>query len=87
MASAWATLIVYGLQMVASYLLGQKYFPIKYNLRKLFLKCYIICPKPVHLLSTYKFNGLSIYLYKVRGEVVLRTGLVRLIWKRVATQG
>ena len=33
-ASAWATLIVYGLQMVASYLLGQKYYPIKYNLRK-----------------------------------------------------
>lgn len=34
MASAWATLIVYGAQMVASYVLGQKYFPIKYNLRK-----------------------------------------------------
>jgi len=34
MASAWATLIVYALQMIASYLLGQKYFPIKYNLRK-----------------------------------------------------
>lgn len=33
-ASAWATLIVYALQMVASYLLGQKYYPIKYNLRK-----------------------------------------------------
>lgn len=33
-ASAWATLIVYGLQMVASYWLGQKYYPIKYNLRK-----------------------------------------------------
>lgn len=33
-ASAWATLVVYGLQMVASYLLGQKYYPIPYNLRK-----------------------------------------------------
>jgi O-antigen/teichoic acid export membrane protein len=33
-ASAWATLIVYAFQMVASYLLGQKYYPIKYNLRK-----------------------------------------------------
>lgn len=33
-ASAWATLIVYGLQMIASYLLGQKYYPINYNLRK-----------------------------------------------------
>ncbi|MES2800295.1 MAG: oligosaccharide flippase family protein [Bacteroidota bacterium] len=34
MASAWATLIVYALQMVASYLLGQKHYPIAYNLRK-----------------------------------------------------
>ncbi len=33
-ASAWATLIVYGMQMVASYLLGQKYYKINYNLRK-----------------------------------------------------
>jgi O-antigen/teichoic acid export membrane protein len=33
-ASAWATLIVYGLQMIASYYLGQKYYPIKYNVRK-----------------------------------------------------
>ena len=33
-ASAWATLVVYGLQMIASYVLGQKYYPINYNLRK-----------------------------------------------------
>lgn len=33
-ASAWATMIVYGAQMVASYVLGQKYYPIKYNVRK-----------------------------------------------------
>ncbi|MCR9171854.1 MAG: oligosaccharide flippase family protein [bacterium] len=33
-AAAWATLIVYAVQMVASYLLGQKYYPIRYNLRK-----------------------------------------------------
>ncbi len=37
MASAWATLIVYALQMVLSYILGQKYYPIKYNLRKFVL--------------------------------------------------
>ena len=34
MASAWATLIVYALQMVISYFLGQRYYPIKYNRRK-----------------------------------------------------
>jgi len=32
--SAWATLTVYFLMMVASYFLGQRYYPIKYNLRK-----------------------------------------------------
>jgi O-antigen/teichoic acid export membrane protein len=35
-ACAWATLIVYACQMVASYLLGKKYYPIKYNVRKFF---------------------------------------------------
>lgn len=33
-AAAWATLIVYAAQMVASYILGQKHYPINYNLRK-----------------------------------------------------
>jgi O-antigen/teichoic acid export membrane protein len=36
-ASAWATFAVYALQMIASYLLGQKYYPINYNLRKFVL--------------------------------------------------
>ncbi|MFN5415746.1 MAG: oligosaccharide flippase family protein [Flavobacteriia bacterium] len=36
-ACAWATLIVYAAQMLASYFLGQKYHPIKYNVRKFFL--------------------------------------------------
>ena len=34
MASAWATLLVYALQMVASYILGQRYYPIPYNTKK-----------------------------------------------------
>jgi O-antigen/teichoic acid export membrane protein len=32
--SAWATFICYGSMMVLSYLIGQKYFPVKYNLIK-----------------------------------------------------
>ncbi len=36
-ASAWATLIVYAFQMIVSYLYGQKYYPINYNLRKFVL--------------------------------------------------
>jgi O-antigen/teichoic acid export membrane protein len=34
MASAWATLIVYATQMVLSYWLGQRHFPIPYNIKK-----------------------------------------------------
>jgi O-antigen/teichoic acid export membrane protein len=34
--SAWATLICYGVMMVLSYLIGQIYFPVKYNLAKFF---------------------------------------------------
>ncbi|MFM7661247.1 MAG: lipopolysaccharide biosynthesis protein [Bacteroidota bacterium] len=34
-ASAWATLIAYGFQMIFSYILGQRYYPIPYNIGKL----------------------------------------------------
>lgn len=37
MACAWATLFVYFFQMVLSYFLGQKHYPIPYNLKKFFL--------------------------------------------------
>ena len=32
--SAWATIICYGSMMILSYLIGQRYFPVKYNLVK-----------------------------------------------------
>ena len=41
MASAWATLICYGSMMVISYFLGQKYYPIPYNLRKIGLYVFV----------------------------------------------
>lgn len=34
--SAWATFICYGSMMVISYFVGQRYFPVKYNLIKFF---------------------------------------------------
>lgn len=37
MACAYATMIVYAAQMIASFLLSRKYYPIKYNIRKFFL--------------------------------------------------
>ena len=35
MACAWATIAAYGSMMIISYFLGQKYYPIKYNLRSI----------------------------------------------------
>jgi O-antigen/teichoic acid export membrane protein len=37
MASAWATLIVYFIQMMLSYFLGQRFYTIPYNQKKFFL--------------------------------------------------
>ncbi|MCD6018204.1 MAG: polysaccharide biosynthesis protein [Bacteroidetes bacterium] len=37
MACAWATLASYCIMMVTSYVLGQKYYPVKYNLRSIFV--------------------------------------------------
>lgn len=34
MGSAWATLVVYALMVISSYFLGQKHFPIPYNIPK-----------------------------------------------------
>lgn len=41
MASAYATLLVYAAQMVASYMLSRKYYPIHYNLRKFFFYLFL----------------------------------------------
>lgn len=37
MACAWATFASYSIMMVLSYALGQKYYPIKYNVRSIFV--------------------------------------------------
>ena len=49
MGSAIATMLVYFSMMIASYFLGQKYYPIKYNLRKIGL----------YLISAILIVGLS----------------------------
>lgn len=50
MGSAWATFICYAAMMVVSYLIGQKYFPIDYNLKKFF--GYLCLAIILYLLST-----------------------------------
>jgi O-antigen/teichoic acid export membrane protein len=36
MGSAWATLICYGLMMILSWYFGQKYYPVNYDLKRIF---------------------------------------------------
>jgi O-antigen/teichoic acid export membrane protein len=36
LGSAWATFICYGAMMILSYFIGQKYFPVPYNILKFF---------------------------------------------------
>jgi O-antigen/teichoic acid export membrane protein len=58
-ASAWATFAVYALQMIASYLLGQKYYPINYNLRKFAL----------YLGTSVLFYGIAV-LFDIQDDIL-----------------
>jgi len=57
MASAWATLACYGTMAVASYILGQKYYPVAYSLKKNL--GYILCGLLLWL--AYKWVSESIF--------------------------
>jgi len=63
-ACAWATLAAYGSMMVISYISGQKYFPVPYNLKKLLAYLTI-------MLLLYGAEELVRYL---TGNFIVRTG-------------
>lgn len=79
MGAAWATLICYFAVMVISYLLGQKYYPINYNLNKF---------------SLYLFAALTLYglNYTIRNnnlplQIILNNlFLLPLIWLVIKTE-
>jgi O-antigen/teichoic acid export membrane protein len=56
MACAWATLAAYGSMMVMSYFLGQKIYPIKYNVRAIVV--YVFLTFVLYLLSR-SFAGID----------------------------
>lgn len=70
-ASAWATLACYGSMMVASYFLGQHFYPVPYNLGKIF--GYIMAAVSLYFISTkipdygelvhYSLNSLLMLLF------------------------
>ena len=80
-ASAWATLAAYGTMMLLSYVLGRKYYPIPYNLRK--ISFYMGLSIAFSVISYYGFNnnlylGLGLLLvflgilYRMEKEVLLK---------------
>ncbi|MFY0602382.1 MAG: oligosaccharide flippase family protein [Flavobacteriaceae bacterium] len=67
MASAWATLVAYGMMMVISYIIGKKHYPVPYQLKKVSLYlCLSIIFCGVSFLSfrgNYVVSVLSILLF------------------------
>ena len=84
-ASAYATLICYGTMMVVGYVLGQMYYPIPYNLKKI---CTYICvgfglyyvsekfnPSIGYDLFTNLYHGLLLVVYVVMVFIIERPKL------------
>ena len=67
--SAWATLIVYFLMMVASHILGQKHYPIKYNLRKVF--AFIIIALVLFFIDRWVSTGSGLLSYTFKTALLL----------------
>jgi amino acid transporter len=84
MASAWATLLAYLAQMIISFYLGKKYYPIPYDVRKFYL--YVGSAVGIYCLFSLirmgmnvplkGFNGLLIFL----GNLMV-LGFVYLVYK------
>jgi O-antigen/teichoic acid export membrane protein len=78
--SAWATLICYGSMMVLSYLIGQKHFPVKYNLAKFF--GYLGVSFALYLVSTFvHFHWLIARLAFHSALLLVFLGIVYLVEK------
>lgn len=62
MGSAWVSMLAYFTMMVLSYVLGQKYYPIPYNLKKILT--YLVLATLIVFLSFFVFNS-NIYIGNV----------------------
>ena len=59
MGSAWVSMIAYFVMMVLSYVLGQKYYPIPYNLKRIF--AYLVVSTVIAFSSFFLFDR-NIYI-------------------------
>jgi O-antigen/teichoic acid export membrane protein len=66
MASAWATLITYVVMMLVSYLLGQKYYPVPYNIKRILFYLVVSVALSIVALNThqnYYLNTLFVLVF------------------------
>jgi O-antigen/teichoic acid export membrane protein len=84
MGSAWVSMLAYFVMMVISYVLGQKYYPIPYNLKRIVF--YLVLSMVLVALSFWVFNrnlyvgnalllgflGLVVYLEKDEVKAMIR---------------
>ena len=69
MACAWATLASYGIMMVTSYILGQKYYPIKYNLRS--ISVFTCLALGFYFISTFYSEMGNVYIKLLLNNILL----------------
>jgi O-antigen/teichoic acid export membrane protein len=77
LGSAWATFFCYFAMMVVSYLIGQKHYPVAYNLKKAFL--YILLAPAIYFLSIlpdWPVIGLKYFT-----NSLLLTGFLLIVYK------
>ena len=77
MGSAWATLICYASMMVASYFIGNKHYPVNYDVKRIL--SYLTLSITLYLLSRWiKTDSIVLNLF-VNNMLVL--GFIAVIWK------
>lgn len=74
MASAWATLLAYMAQMIISFYLGKKYYPIPYDVRKFYL--YVGSAIGIYCLFSLLRMGMSVPLKGFNGLLIFLGNLM-----------
>jgi O-antigen/teichoic acid export membrane protein len=75
--SAWATLICYASMMIASYVLGNKHYPVNYDLKRIF----------AYLALSLSLYGLSVFIsgFSAMSTLIIKNALLLLflaiVWK------
>jgi O-antigen/teichoic acid export membrane protein len=78
LACAWATLAAYGSMMILSYVLGQKYFPVRYNLRA--IAVYVALGFVLYLVSKL-FDSIPYTVVRIFMNNLLILGFVWIVYK------